>query len=102
MSGNRYDTDGLKAEEKRLYEEYKLKLAELKKVQKEKDSVGQVFTKGLLPLYVVYTFTYFIFSALEQQMAMIFPTRSVTIQMVYGFPVQAEFIPFLRDLRRKA
>lgn len=43
-----------KAEEKRLYEEYKKKLAELKKVQKEKEAVGQVFTKGLLPLYVLY------------------------------------------------
>lgn len=41
-------------EEKRLYEEYKRKLAELKKVQKEKEAVGQVFTKGLLPLYVLY------------------------------------------------
>lgn len=44
----------IKAEEKRLYEEYKKKLAELKKVQKEKEAVGQVFTKGLLPLYVLY------------------------------------------------
>jgi DNA-binding PadR family transcriptional regulator len=43
-----------KAEEKRLYEEYKKKLAELKKVQKEKEAVGQVFTKGLLPLYALY------------------------------------------------
>jgi DNA-binding PadR family transcriptional regulator len=46
--------DDIKLEEKRLYEEYKKKLAELKKVQKEKESVGQVFTKGLLPLYVLY------------------------------------------------
>jgi DNA-binding PadR family transcriptional regulator len=44
----------IKAEEKRLYEEYKKKLAELKKVQKEKEAVGQVFTKGLLPIYVLY------------------------------------------------
>jgi DNA-binding PadR family transcriptional regulator len=44
----------IKAEEKRLYEEYKRKLAELKKVKKEKEAVGQVFTKGLLPLYVLY------------------------------------------------
>lgn len=44
----------LKAEEKRLYEEYKSKLAEIKKVQQEKEAVGQVFTKGLLPLYVMY------------------------------------------------
>lgn len=48
LSGN------IKAEEKRLFEEYKRKLAELKKVQKEKEAVGQVFTKGLLPLYVLY------------------------------------------------
>jgi len=46
--------DGLKAEEKRLFEEYKRKLTELKKVQKENESVGQVFTKGLLPIYVLY------------------------------------------------
>ena len=39
--------EDLKAEEKRLYEEYKAKLSELKKVQKEKEAVGQVFTKGL-------------------------------------------------------
>jgi DNA-binding PadR family transcriptional regulator len=44
----------LKAEEKRLYEEYKSKLAEIKKVQQEKEAVGQVFTKGLLPLYVMH------------------------------------------------
>lgn len=44
----------LKADEKLLYEEYKRKLAELKKVKKEKEAVGQVFTKGLLPLYVLY------------------------------------------------
>ena len=43
-----------KAEEKRLYEEYKKKLAELKKVKTENEAVGQVFTKGLLPLYVLY------------------------------------------------
>lgn len=43
-----------KFEEKRLYEEYKKKLLELKKVEKEKEAVGQVFTKGLLPLYVLY------------------------------------------------
>jgi DNA-binding PadR family transcriptional regulator len=54
MGSVKSDRDALKAEEKRLYEEYKKKLAELKKVQKEKESVGQVFTKGLLPLYVLY------------------------------------------------
>lgn len=44
----------IKSEEARLYEEYKRKLADLKKIQKEKEAVGQVFTKGLLPLYVLY------------------------------------------------
>lgn len=44
----------LKAEERRLYEEYREKLAKLKKVEKEHEAVGQVFTKGLLPLYVLY------------------------------------------------
>ncbi|MGE5628985.1 MAG: PadR family transcriptional regulator [Solirubrobacterales bacterium] len=44
----------IKAEEKRLYEEYKKKLAELKRVKRENEAVGQVFTKGLLPLYVLY------------------------------------------------
>lgn len=48
------DPKDIKAEEKRLYEEYKAKVAELKKVQREKDSVGQIFTKGLLPIYVLY------------------------------------------------
>lgn len=43
-----------KLEEKRLYEEYKKNLSELRKVEKEKEAVGQVFTKGLLPLYVLY------------------------------------------------
>lgn len=43
-----------KDEEKRLYEEYKKKVAELKKIEKEKEAVGQVFTKGLLPIYVQY------------------------------------------------
>lgn len=46
--------EDIKEEEKRLHEEYKRKLAELKKIQKEKESVGQVFTKGLLPIYVLY------------------------------------------------
>ena len=44
--------DDIKEEEKRLHQEYKEKLAVLKKIQKEKESVGQVFTKGLLPIYV--------------------------------------------------
>lgn len=46
--------EDIKEEEKRLHEEYKRKLAELKKIQKEKESVGQVFTKGLLPIYVLH------------------------------------------------
>lgn len=49
--------EDIKAEEKRLYEEYKKKISELKKVQKEKEAVGQVFTKGLLPIYVLYILT---------------------------------------------
>lgn len=51
---NFYSIDDLEAEEKRLHEEYKRKIAELKKVKKEKEAVGQVFTKGLLPIYVLY------------------------------------------------
>ena len=43
--------EDIKEEEKRLHEEYKRKLSELKKIQREKESVGQVFTKGLLPIY---------------------------------------------------
>lgn len=54
MVDYKFSDKDLKAEEKRLYEEYKKKLAELKKVQKEKEAVGQVFTKGLLPIYVLY------------------------------------------------
>lgn len=46
--------EDMKAEEKRLYEEYKQKVAQLKKVQKENEAVGQVFTKGLLPIYVLH------------------------------------------------
>ncbi|MGL5151953.1 MAG: PadR family transcriptional regulator [Clostridium sp.] len=58
MSKLNFDNiDDIKAEEKRLYEEYKKKIAELKKVQKEKEAVGQVFTKGLLPIYVLYILT---------------------------------------------
>lgn len=51
---NQINLNDIKAEEKRLYEEYKKKLVQLKKVQKEKEAVGQVFTKGLLPIYVLY------------------------------------------------
>lgn len=43
-----------KQKEKLLYEQYKKRLLELKKVKKEKDAVGQVFTKGLLPIYALY------------------------------------------------
>lgn len=46
--------ENIREEEKRLYEEYKIKLAEIKKVKKEREAVGQVFTKGLLPIYVLY------------------------------------------------
>ena len=46
--------EDIKKEEKRLYEEYKAKLSELKKVKKEHDAVGSIFTKGLLPIYVLY------------------------------------------------
>lgn len=46
--------EDIKEEEKRLHQEYMEKLAELKRVQKEKESVGQVFTKGLLPIYVLH------------------------------------------------
>jgi DNA-binding PadR family transcriptional regulator len=41
-------------EQETLYKEYKKKVKELKKIEKEKKSVVQVFTKGLLPLYVLY------------------------------------------------
>ena len=44
----------IKAEEKKLYEEYKKKLVELKKVENESNAVGQIFTKGLLPIYLMY------------------------------------------------
>ena len=48
------DRSNMKEEQKKLYEEYKIKLAELKKVEKENQSVGQVFTKGLLPIYILF------------------------------------------------
>ena len=51
---NLMSKEEIKAEEKRLYEEYKAKLSELKKAQKEKESVGQIFTKGLLPIYILH------------------------------------------------
>ncbi|MFA9397270.1 MAG: PadR family transcriptional regulator [Clostridiaceae bacterium] len=46
--------DFIKKEQKKLYNEYKKKLSELKKIEKEKNAVGQVFTKGLLPIYVLF------------------------------------------------
>lgn len=57
---NNYNLDNimdLKLQEKMLHEEYQRKLSELKKIQKERDSVGQVFTKGLLPIYVLHILT---------------------------------------------
>lgn len=48
------DIEDIKAEQKRLYDDYKRKITELKKVQKEREAVGQVFTKGLLPIYVLH------------------------------------------------
>lgn len=51
---NNFDYNNIKDEEKRLYEEYQRKLSELKKVQKDKEAVGQIFTKGLLPIYVLH------------------------------------------------
>ena len=47
--------DYIKSEEKRLYEEYKKKISDLKKESKKpKESSVQIFTKGLLPIYVLY------------------------------------------------
>lgn len=44
----------IKKQEKMLYDEYKNKLKDLKKIKGEQKAVGQVFTKGLLPLYILY------------------------------------------------
>ncbi|NME81643.1 PadR family transcriptional regulator [Clostridium sp. SM-530-WT-3G] len=49
-----YDKNSIKEEEKRLYEEYKKKLAALKKSQNDKEKNTSIFTKGLLPIYVLY------------------------------------------------
>lgn len=46
--------DYIKSEEKRLYEEYKRKVNQLKNTQKQKESSVQIFTKGLLPIYVLH------------------------------------------------
>lgn len=54
---NEYNLNNLQdieAEEKRLYEDYKKKLKALKKAKKEKAPNTPVFTKGLLPIYVLY------------------------------------------------
>lgn len=48
------NSDNYKEEEKLLYAEYKEKLKQLKKIKKENEAVGQVFTKGLLPIYILY------------------------------------------------
>ena len=49
-----FNSVDVKEEEKRLSEEYKQKVAALKKVQKENEAVGQIFTKGLLPIYILH------------------------------------------------
>lgn len=54
MARNNLDYNNIKEEEKRLYKEYKENLAKLKKVKQEREAVGQIFTKGLLPIYVLY------------------------------------------------
>lgn len=48
------DFISIKEEEKKLYEDYKKKLNELRKIKVENEAVGQVFTKGLLPIYTLY------------------------------------------------
>lgn len=48
------NSDNYKEEEKLLYAEYKEKLKQLKKIKTENEAVGQVFTKGLLPIYILY------------------------------------------------
>lgn len=53
MNNKDFDLD-TKAEENRLYVEYKKKSVELKKIRTENEAVGQVFTKGLLPIYIFY------------------------------------------------
>lgn len=49
--------DTYKDLEKELYEDYRKKLGELKRAREENESVGQVFTKGILPLYIYYILT---------------------------------------------
>lgn len=47
----------IKAEEKRLHDEYMKKLSELQAMKKSKEATGQIFTKGLLPIYVLHILT---------------------------------------------
>lgn len=49
-----YNKSLIKEEEKKLYEEYKKKLAALKKSHNENAKNTSIFTKGLLPIYVLY------------------------------------------------
>lgn len=49
-----YSNKDIKSEERKLYEEYKQKVKQLKKSKAENSSAGQVFTKGLLPIYVLH------------------------------------------------
>ena len=51
---NLLTTKEYEEEEKRLFKEYQQKVAQLKKMKKENEAVGQVFTKGLLPIYILY------------------------------------------------
>ena len=51
---NSSNMDYIKSEEKRLYEEYKRKVNKLKDSQKPKESSVQIFTKVLLPIYVLH------------------------------------------------
>lgn len=44
----------IKEEEKKIINEYKDKLKKLKFIEKEHEAVGQVFTKGLLPIYILF------------------------------------------------
>lgn len=47
-------TKGLSNNIEYNYDKYKKELKNLKKIEKENKAVGQVFTKGLLPLYVLH------------------------------------------------
>lgn len=84
----------IKAEEKKLYEEYKAKVAELKKVQKEKEAVGQVFTKGLLPIYVLFILHLNPSNGNDISNKISKRTSNLWVQVL------EEFIHFLKSLRR--